>query len=66
VRWGPRIIDLDILLYGERVVNDNNLKIPHERMHERIFVLEPLCEISPDIRHPVLGRKISEILKELM
>ncbi len=65
VRWGPRIIDLDILLYGDRVVNDNNLKIPHESMHKRIFVLEPLCEISPDIRHPVLGKKISELLKEL-
>ena len=65
VRWGPRIIDLDILLYGDRVVNDHNLKIPHERMHERIFVLEPLCEISPDITHPVLRKNISELLKEL-
>ena len=65
VRWGPRIIDLDILLYGDVVINDHNLKIPHESMHKRIFVLEPLCEISPDIRHPVLGKKISELLKEL-
>ncbi len=65
VRWGPRIIDLDILLYGDRVINDHNLKIPHERMHERVFVLEPLCEISPDIRHPVLRRNISELLEEL-
>jgi 2-amino-4-hydroxy-6-hydroxymethyldihydropteridine diphosphokinase len=65
IRWGPRIIDLDILLYGDRVVNDHNLKIPHESMQKRIFVLESLCEISPDIRHPVLRRNISELLKEL-
>ena len=65
VRWGPRIIDLDILLYGDRVINDHNLKIPHESMHKRIFVLEPLCEISPDIRHPVLRRNVSELLEEL-
>ena len=65
VRWGPRIIDLDILLYGDRVVNDNNLKIPHESMHKRIFVLEPLCEMSPDIKHPLLKKNIAELLKEL-
>ncbi len=45
VRWGPRTLDLDILLYGDRIVSDNNLTIPHERMHVRAFVLEPLCEI---------------------
>ena len=65
VRWGPRVVDLDILLYGDRIVNDHNLKIPHERMHERIFVLEPLCEISPDIKHPVSGISISELLEKL-
>ena len=65
VRWGPRIIDIDILLYGDRIINDHNLKIPHERMHERIFVLEPLCEISPDIKHPILGSSISELLEKL-
>ena len=65
VRWGPRVVDLDILLYGDRVVNDHNLKIPHERMHERVFVLEPLCEISPDIKHPVSGISISELWEKL-
>ncbi len=64
VRWGPRILDLDILLYGDSIVSDNNLKIPHERMHERVFVLEPLCEISPDIKHPVLKASISELLEK--
>ena len=65
VRWGPRVVDLDILLYGDRIVNDPNLKIPHERMHERAFVLEPLCEISPDIKHSVSGMIISELLVKL-
>ena len=65
VRWGPRVVDLDILLYGGRVVNDHSLKIPHERMHERFFVLEPLCEISPDIKHSVSGMSISELLEKL-
>ena len=65
VKWGPRVVDLDILLYGDRIVNDHNLKIPHERMHERVFVLEPLCEISPDIKHPVSGISISELLEKL-
>ncbi len=63
VRWGPRVVDLDILLYGDWIVDDNNLKIPHERMHERAFVLEPLCEISPDIKHPVSGINISALLE---
>lgn len=65
VRWGPRVVDLDILLYEDRIVNNHNLKIPHERMHERVFVLEPLCEISPDIKHPVSGMSIFEMLENL-
>ncbi len=64
-RWGPRVIDIDILLYGNKVINDSNLKIPHESMHKRIFVLEPLCEISPDFKHPVLRKTIFELLKDL-
>ena len=65
VRWGPRVVDLDILLYGNRIVDEHNLKIPHERMHERAFVLEPLCEVSPDIKHPVSGIRMSEVLEKL-
>jgi 2-amino-4-hydroxy-6-hydroxymethyldihydropteridine diphosphokinase len=65
MRWGPRVVDLDIILFGDRIVNDHNLKIPHERMHERAFVLEPLSEISPDTKHPVSGTSISELLETL-
>ena len=65
VRWGPRVIDIDILLYEDFIINDKYLKIPHERMHERVFVLEPLCEISPYTMHPVLNKTIYELLKEL-
>ncbi|GJQ58693.1 MAG: 2-amino-4-hydroxy-6-hydroxymethyldihydropteridine diphosphokinase [Candidatus Scalindua sp. AMX11] len=62
VRWGPRVIDIDILLYDDMVINHEDLKIPHERMHERMFVLEPLNEISPDLIHPVLKKSIFELL----
>jgi 2-amino-4-hydroxy-6-hydroxymethyldihydropteridine diphosphokinase len=59
---GPRTIDLDILLYGRAVVAAPDLEIPHPRMPERRFVLEPLAELSPDLRHPVTRRKMVELL----
>ncbi len=65
VRWGSRVIDIDILLYENEVVKVDDLKIPHENMHERFFVLEPLCEISPESRHPVLKKTIHELLEKL-
>jgi 2-amino-4-hydroxy-6-hydroxymethyldihydropteridine diphosphokinase len=62
---GPRNIDLDLLLFEDRVIDDRDLQVPHPRMHERRFVLVPLGEIAPDFRHPVLGRSISELRESL-
>jgi 2-amino-4-hydroxy-6-hydroxymethyldihydropteridine diphosphokinase len=59
---GPRNIDLDILLFGDFVVAGCDLEIPHPRMTERRFVLEPLAELAPDLRHPVTRRTIREML----
>ncbi len=61
----PRIIDVDILLYGDTVVKTAELEIPHPRMAERQFVLVPLAEIAPDTVHPVLKKKIKELNKAI-
>jgi 2-amino-4-hydroxy-6-hydroxymethyldihydropteridine diphosphokinase len=58
---GPRIIDIDILLSGNSIVEDPGLTIPHPAMHERRFVLEPLAEIAPEVRHPIFKRTIREL-----
>ena len=65
VRWGPRTIDLDLLLYGKEVIDDEILTVPHPRLAERRFVLQPLCDIAPDLVHPVLGRRMAELLAGL-
>jgi 2-amino-4-hydroxy-6-hydroxymethyldihydropteridine diphosphokinase len=59
---GPRPIDLDILFYGERVVEAGDLRIPHPRLAERAFVLAPLCDLAPEMGHPLLGRSMRELL----
>lgn len=60
-RWGPRTLDLDLLLYDEWIIDDATLTIPHPRLALRRFVLEPAAEISASMRHPVLGRTIGEL-----
>ncbi|MCC6502162.1 MAG: 2-amino-4-hydroxy-6-hydroxymethyldihydropteridine diphosphokinase [Deltaproteobacteria bacterium] len=64
-RWGPRTIDLDIIFYGDLVVGEDGLTIPHPSAHERAFVMVPLAEIAPEFKHPVLGRTVSEIAGSL-
>lgn len=65
VRYGPRVIDLDILFYDDLHLQSPTLDIPHARLAERDFVLQPLCDIDPDLRHPVLGQTVQELWRAL-
>jgi 2-amino-4-hydroxy-6-hydroxymethyldihydropteridine diphosphokinase len=63
-KYTSRIIDLDILLFGNRIIENDSLSVPHPMMHERRFVLIPLCEIAPDLVHPILEKSIKTLLSE--
>ena len=62
---GPRTIDVDILFHGSEVIDEEGLQIPHPRLHERLFVLEPMTELRPDLVHPVIGTTVAELARKL-
>lgn len=64
-RWGPRVLDIDVLLYDDRVIEAQGLKVPHPRMHERWFVLKPLADLAPERTHPTLHQPIRELLRQV-
>lgn len=65
VKWGPRILDIDILLYDDLVISTDKLVIPHPLMHERWFVLQPMADLAPQVVHPVLEITIEQLLKSV-
>ncbi|MFH0964354.1 MAG: 2-amino-4-hydroxy-6-hydroxymethyldihydropteridine diphosphokinase [Planctomycetota bacterium] len=64
-RWGPRLIDLDILLFGDAVIESDRLTVPHPRLDARAFALAPLAEIAPQVRHPGTGATVRSMLEKL-
>lgn len=65
-KWQPRIIDLDLLFYGDQILETPALKIPHPLAHERLFVLEPLNEIAPDFVHPILKKSVARLYQDML
>jgi len=66
IKWGPRTIDLDVLLFDDEILSTENLIVPHPRMHERLFVLQPLCDLAPYKLHPILRKRIIELKESLI
>lgn len=64
-KWGSRTVDIDILFYGEEIIKEPNLTVPHPELHNRKFTLEPLAEVAPDLRHPVLNKTVLSLKNEL-
>ena len=64
--WGPRVIDLDLLLYDDQIIDEPNLKVPHPDMENRAFVLQPLAAIAPQVVHPNLGQTIEMLWQALL
>lgn len=62
-RWGPRLIDIDILFYDDQVINTPTLVVPHPHLHERAFVLVPLRDLDPDLVHPLTGKTVRQMLE---
>lgn len=65
IRWGPRTLDLDLLLFGNHILDSPLLQLPHPRLTERCFVLEPLLELDPDLVHPQTGRALADYCRQL-
>ncbi len=66
IKWGPRTIDLDLLFFDKKIINTDQLVIPHPDLHNREFVLKPLLEISPQLVHPIFKKTIQDLYKELV
>jgi dihydroneopterin aldolase/2-amino-4-hydroxy-6-hydroxymethyldihydropteridine diphosphokinase len=65
-RWGPRTVDLDLLLFDEQITSFGEAAVPHPRMHERLFVIQPLNDIAPYMMHPALGMRVFQIRDRLL
>jgi dihydroneopterin aldolase/2-amino-4-hydroxy-6-hydroxymethyldihydropteridine diphosphokinase len=66
IKWGPRVVDLDMIFYENQIVDEVNLRIPHPDMHNREFVLKPICDIEPNFEHPIFKKTMLKLYEELI